>query len=516
MTYINNTIDKINNENILVVSFTGMTPHLEASLEISRRLSEKNNVSYIHLGKYVSRASLYSKNILKRKLQLPIRVQRAKNYLRKHNQEEAEIKLLDSKSIAKKMINLYKNEELKNLNNIDSIEDLKNIKHKTYCIGIGIASSLITMLKETDPFPLTESFQKELKEQYISSIKSIIFAEILLDEDSKYDSIVLLNGRLSVENAFKQVAQTKRTNIFFHESSFKNNRFFFENYMPHDFKMRKKEIIEVKNNLPKGIIEEVGKDFFERKAKGQEVWQESYTNKQMPSYSEELKNVIANCKLTKKKIISYFSISDDEYQAIDGAPPRYGEWKTQIHAIKSISNILKNLNYHLIVRVHPNLKNKGDLDKKKWNDLSKYIKTQGFSWISQDDLDSTYKLLEDSDLVISAGSTVGVEAIFKETPSVVIAECYYANAIECIQLCDSSEKIKSFIKDKNSFNKPNKAESYIFGAWQLKHAAKYKYFVATHKISTLYGHMEDGTRIASPGFSQNLINFTNQFMKFFS
>ena len=77
MEYLNSTIDSLENKKILVISFSGMTPHLEASLEIALRLSAKNQVSYIHLGKYVSRASLYSTNFLKRKFQLPLRVNRA-------------------------------------------------------------------------------------------------------------------------------------------------------------------------------------------------------------------------------------------------------------------------------------------------------------------------------------------------------------------------------------------------------------------------------------------------------
>ena len=87
MEYLDSTIDTIKDKKILVISFSGMTPHLEASIEISLRLSESNLVSYVHLGKYVSRASLYSTNILKRKFQLPLRVNRAEKYLIKESNQ---------------------------------------------------------------------------------------------------------------------------------------------------------------------------------------------------------------------------------------------------------------------------------------------------------------------------------------------------------------------------------------------------------------------------------------------
>ena len=47
MDYLEGTIDKLKDKKVLVISFTGMTPHIEASLEISQRLSEKNEISYI-------------------------------------------------------------------------------------------------------------------------------------------------------------------------------------------------------------------------------------------------------------------------------------------------------------------------------------------------------------------------------------------------------------------------------------------------------------------------------------
>ena len=70
MEFTENTIDKLKGKKILVVSFTAMTPHLEASLEVSRRLSQNNSIEYAHLGKFVTRPTMYSKLLLKRKFQM--------------------------------------------------------------------------------------------------------------------------------------------------------------------------------------------------------------------------------------------------------------------------------------------------------------------------------------------------------------------------------------------------------------------------------------------------------------
>ena len=101
------TIDKINGQNILVVSFCATTPHLEASLEICRRLSELNKITYTHLAHHISRPTFYSKNIFKRKLQLPIRVLRAKQYLAKYNSKYRQIEWLETTKLISQINKIY-------------------------------------------------------------------------------------------------------------------------------------------------------------------------------------------------------------------------------------------------------------------------------------------------------------------------------------------------------------------------------------------------------------------------
>ena len=99
--------------------------------------------------------------------------------------------------------------------------------YDNYNIGIGVASTLITLFADTNPFPLTKKLSEECFEQVKSSIKSIILANLILN-NQMYDGLVLLNGRLSCEYSFKQVAIKKGIDIYFHERFFGQERFFFE------------------------------------------------------------------------------------------------------------------------------------------------------------------------------------------------------------------------------------------------------------------------------------------------
>ena len=78
-------------------------------------------------------------------------------------------------------------------------------------------------------------------------------------------------------------------------------------------------------------------------------------------------------------MISYFTSNDDEFQFINPDSNRFPIWGNQRLAIEAISNIAKSLGLFLIVRVHPNLKNKSIIEQKRWNDLGEKISSKGFT-----------------------------------------------------------------------------------------------------------------------------------------
>ena len=511
MEYLLSTIDSIKDKRILVTSFSGMTPHLEASIDIALRLSKKNKISYIHLGQYVSRASLYSTNLVKRKIQLPIRVKRAEKYLSKKSNNNIEI--IKPQKIVSSINKKYQEFEHINFSKrIKNLEELKKLEYKEYKIGIGVGSTIITYLRNSNPFPLNEIEKKECIEQINSSMKSILFAENILDKN-KYDCVVILNGRLSCENAIKQVAYKRKLEVYFHESSFINTRYFFEKYMPHNFYERKKEISRMKKEVSPNLISSLGNDFFRRKTKGEGVYEESYTKNQKSSLSIELNKIINKKRDENKKIISFFTSSDDEYEAIEGASLRYKDWISQGIAIRMISQIVKDLGYYMIVRVHPNLTNKHKSEINRWLQHKEFIEKNGFYWINQDSSDSSYKLIQESDLIITSGSTIGLESIYLGKPSITIAECYYDSIIPDAKICKCPVEFKKLLKNKETFNKTNPTQVNIYGAWAMGYFPEYNHLIPTHKISALHGRMKDGTRIASPGITQHLIQQTKKLLR---
>ena len=488
------TIDTLKNKNVLIVSSNATTPHLETAIEIFERLAKNNNVDFLHIGSFLSRPTLFPTNIIKRKLQLKARVKKAELYIKNINEEYNWIEVnLNKIEIENQINDILKND---NFAKVDSLEKLQSLNFKGHNIGLGISSTIISYLRNPNPFPLNLFEQIELKEQIKTSITSILISEKMISD--KYNSIILFNGRFSSEHAIKQVAIEKKLKVYYHEcgAPYPLGRYFFEDYMPHNFDKRKEEMRNIQENLSKEFIHQIGTDFFNKKTNGEGVYEKSYVKNQKLNYSASLNKIFEQCKYDKRKIICFFSSSDDEYELIDGHLNRFQSWIDQKSAIKEIASLCNLLGYYFIVRIHPNLKNKARKEQKSWDNVGNEIKKYGFTWISQKQLEPTYKIIKHSDLIISAGSTVGIEAIFLDKPSIAIAKCKYDGLFTGVKLCESSSDMRELLTKPTTFKSPNRKNCLIYGAWAMLYGNRFQFF--SHEAYE-DGHMKNGIKIASAG-----------------
>ncbi len=482
------TICKIKNKKIIMITAIGVTPHVETSLEILERLVKDNELSYLHIGTILPYSTLYSTNIIKKRILLKYQITRTTKYINKFIKKNKNMSLLNVKKIKFMNFNLInKLENIKELN----IYDIKNLSYKNYNIGEGIASTIVSIQQDCDPFPLNKKEEELLNKIYISSIMSIEIAEYLL-EKGNYDTAILFNGRFACEYAMKQVFLKRGLKIYYHERGWCENYFFFEDYVPNDMSMRKQEILSLKDKFNKDEINKLGEQFFKRRRSGDGIGWISFNSNHEDRLSKILKNKILKKKSDGIKILSYFTSSEDEFVALEGIKPPFSTWGNQFKAIKQIASICKELNLYLIIRSHPNLQYKSPKENLRWSTLKKEIKNNGFHWIDSFEKESSYELINNSDLVITGGSTIGVEAIAMGKPSVVISECHYDNIFESILSCQDQKGLFNLLRNKNTFNTVKKNSVNLFGLWSLSYGSKFLYFLPEGLFG---GKMKNGFRI---------------------
>jgi hypothetical protein len=96
---------------------------------------------------------------------------------------------------------------------------------------------------------------------------------------------------------------------------------------------------------------------------------------------------------------------------------------------------------HYTIRVHPNLKNK---DSEFLSSIESRKELRNVKVIPAESPLNSYSLLDAADLILTFGSTMGVEAAFKIKPVVNIGVAPYL-AFDCVAICNSKEDVLQLV-----------------------------------------------------------------------
>jgi hypothetical protein len=144
-------------------------------------------------------------------------------------------------------------------------------------------------------------------------------------------------------------------------------------------------------------------------------------------------------KFYSKVTYTYFSSSNDE---MDSLYSIYGENPPDQNVIiRDLVGIFERKempNAHLIIRMHPNIRTKSDEEKKRSIIINDSDNVTFFNFDSQV---NSYELLMNSDVVLSCGSTIGLESAFSGTPNISFGKTFWSGFSVSKYLKDPSEII---------------------------------------------------------------------------
>jgi hypothetical protein len=93
-----------------------------------------------------------------------------------------------------------------------------------------------------------------------------------------------------------------------------------------------------------------------------------------------------------------------------------------MHAVRDLISLCEAAgDIELVMRIHPNLI-KSDIECARWNALQSPCLT---TIRAADPIDS-YALLASADIVVTSGSTIGIEATYAGKPSILLGPTFYA------------------------------------------------------------------------------------------
>lgn len=288
---------------------------------------------------------------------------------------------------------------ISNASNISMLKDIDVLGVKP---GAALANEITTLTKNRD---IDLNKNKRLVRVLVESYLQVYNAVTKFTIANSVDRIFLFNGRFLHERAVWDAARTQGVQVVLFETT--RNRYFLREEGFHSRSNNQKVMLEHWDNSDLILKErlEIGSKYFSE-----------LRSRSRPFFMETKKDL----KIGKPYFV-YFSSSDDE------AVGFWDEWNEplgeQIECVKRLQKIFDNQNrYELIVRLHPNLKNKSDNQKLGWLTIKD---SESSRIIGPEEPISSYELLDNSVGSITFGSTIGLESAFALKPSLVIADCGY-------------------------------------------------------------------------------------------
>lgn len=346
----------------------------------------------------------------------------------------------------------------------ESVQQLIDYQWNGVDIGYAALSSLVSFCR--DPDPDLQQYQSILESFIIAAWQSYAKAKSLLAE-RPVDRVYVYNGRFAAMRPILRACQQSGVDCFLHERGCDGQHFeLLKNHLPHDLEMIETIIRERWANADAQEREQIGASWFhERLNRVEKVWH-SFTKNQ------QVDRLPANWNSGSKNI-TIFCSSDDEFVAIGDA------WKNDIYPnqVDAIAQIVQDMREiepatQIYLRMHPNLTGVDNDRCRRMKNLS----SPNLTVILPDAKVDTYRLVRESDTVVTFGSSVGAEAVFWGTPSVLLGPCYYQNLGGVYRVNAHADTLELLTQ---TLQPGDTTGSLMYGYWFQTRGYPHRYFEAT-------------------------------------
>ena len=350
-----------------------------------------------------------------------------------------------------------------------SVDEVKSFEMDGSDLGMAAVSSTVSYYREPK---LNWDEHGDILGKHLKNalLVHLGFSEFL--DKHRFDRIILFNGRYSSLRPLLRLAQRRGLELLVHERGYEFGKFSLTHgTYPHAIQYIEDEIIRyAQDPLPEEEKRKIGAEWFlERRAGVSQNWK-SFTREQKEGFAREILN-------RDEFNITLFNSSEDEFVAIE-------EWKNPYYDNQNsgIRKILKSFeneeNIRFFLRVHPNLR---DVENSQTRELERLAEEfDHLTVIPPESPMSTYELLDKADLILTFGSSVGIEAAFAGKPSIVMGRAPYLVLESCI-VPVSHEAMVEIVKGyKERGVLPQvKDQAYLYGYYMKKSGVRYKYLRQT-------------------------------------
>lgn len=389
----------------------------------------------------------------------------------------SENSLLSSPVPTKRLFRLSaaQKKELRTLKHrFSSLDELREYTIDNFDIGDGVLSSLISRLR--DPNPDIDAWAALINTALISAWTVYRSVQNYLDQ-TPTDRVYTFNGRHTNVRAVLRACQSRNVLCVVHEVG-QDIQYFglYENTMRHDI-----EYVEnaIRAAWIKGASdpqrEAIASQWFTDRAKAVPSFGWSWVKDQQ-------EGLLPKNWDPSKKNIAIFNSSEDEFEAL-GAPWRNHLYQGQTDGLQRIIQSLSrdHSGCHVYLRIHPNL----GYSSNAQTDALARLDADFLTVIPATDPTSTYSLIRAADVVVTFGSTVGIEAVFWGKPSILAGRCYWQRLGGTYNPASHDELMELL---RARLPAKDKTAALMYGYYKATFGIRFKYYSATELNSGIPAH----------------------------
>jgi hypothetical protein len=379
----------------------------------------------------------------------------------------------------------------------DSVEELKQFKHDGENIGFGVASGLISLLRDHrfDTRLHRDRVHRELRTSV--QVYDTLKREFL---EFKPDRVYLFNGRIATHLPGYVLCKRMGIECFSYEVANKNNSYRQRRHLRIHDPMTAEELRLLRSNWTQEHAR-IGEDVLRQRRLGKHLVK-------VPVFTaQQVQGLLPAGFDRNKRNIAIFNSTIDEYAGIEGWTSKIYEPDETAGVHRILETFESDDRFMFYLRVHPHMKEDASttsqlMDIRK---LSSRFANLRVIWPDHD-IDS-YALLDACEKVLTFGSTIGIEAAYWGKPSILAGRAYYEN-LDCVFAPGSHEEVVDLLRADLKPRDPESALIYFF--WEVSEGIPFSHFRETGFRNGLATGTFDGIEIrpdALPEFGRQVSRF---------
>lgn len=384
------------------------------------------------------------------------------------------LRLLNGKVKVHYLRDYWSSEPLKPQTQFANIEALKKYWwDEHFDIGYGMGSYLISEAR--DPHLDIRQHQQTIDKFMNMSLHLYIAVQQFL-ASNKMDLVCVWNGRQPSMRPVIRAAISKGVDFYtFNTAHTEKHLATFENALLHDLSYMANKMIRHWNNSAETEEEKIKKatSFYEKRTQvTPDADEDNLYSKNRFTAGMQHGQLPENWDASKINI-AIFNSSEDEMASISD------EWINPLYAgqLEGLSRLIQDTgndpafaNYHFYLRMHPNLTNVDNEDVRR----IKALKGQRFTLLLPESSVSTYTLINESAAVVSYGSSAGIEAVYRDKPSILLGKSFYRPFEDTTYQPASHEAFIELLKQQPLAPK-GKTGAYMYGYFWTTYGQLMKY-----------------------------------------